>query len=52
MTELITQLWFDLKAANGIVDVFETCVDFGLTLTDAQKIAQKWKNQRTFGVGL
>jgi hypothetical protein len=48
----IQYVWESLKTMNVTVDGFETCVDFGLTFTDAQKLAQKWKNQRTFGAGL
>jgi hypothetical protein len=49
--EKITQVLESLKTVDRIVDVFETCVDFGLTLTDAKKVAQKWQIQRTMGAG-
>lgn len=42
----ITHALESLKTVGGVVDVFETCIDFGLTLTDAKKIAQKWQSQK------
>ena len=42
----IQYVWESLKTVNGLVDVFETCIDFGLNLTDAKKVAQKWQLQK------
>ena len=47
--EKITQVWESLKTVNGIVDVFETCIDFGLNIATSKKIAVKWQLQKLGG---
>ena len=45
----ITQVWESLKTVNCLVDVFETCVDFGLNLTTSKKVASQWQMRRNGG---
>lgn len=42
----IQYVWESLKTVDCIVDVFETCIDFGLTITASKKLAQKWQSQK------
>lgn len=47
------QVWEMLKCVTDIIEVFETCIDSGLNITDAKKIASRWqrKNGGASGVG-
>jgi len=36
-----------LKTVGEGVDVFEACINFGLMLTDAKKLAQKKQSQKS-----
>lgn len=44
------QVWEMLKCVTDIIEVFETCIDSGLNITDAKKIAAKWQMRKNGGV--
>lgn len=39
------QVWEMLKCVTDIIEVFEMCIDSGLNITDAKKLASKWQRK-------
>ena len=52
MTEHTTLVWESLKTVNRLVNVFETCIDFGLNLTDTKKLLQDGKEKNGWASGV
>jgi len=46
----IANIWSDLLDLDSLVEVFEECIDFGLSLTDTKKIAWQWQLKRNGGI--